>query len=95
MLQFITRKFSSSKLIDIVSRLRNETALSMNLCRKAAIESNFDYYKAFDLLSKSANGVIQPISNEVFNFGKDGLVGIFGTSIRKCLLQVLIFFLNF
>lgn len=88
MLQF-KRIFSSSRLLDVVSKLRDETALSMNLCRKAAIESNLDYKIAIEILSKSVNESFKPTSTGIFNFGKEGLIGILGTSNRKFLLEVI------
>ena len=83
------RSFSNqSNLTDLVSKLRKETALSIALCRRAALESNFNYNCALDILSKTTNTLFKSNTTEVVNFGKEGLIGIKGTSKQKCLIEV-------
>jgi hypothetical protein len=89
MLQLLRRSYSSQpKLLDVVSKLRDQTSISMNLCRKAAIESNLDFNLALEILSKSANVAFKPSLAGVSNFGKEGLIGIMGSAERKCLIEV-------
>lgn len=76
-------------MLEIVSKLRNQTALSMNLCRKAALESNLDFNAALQILSKSANAQIKSdVALGPSNFGKEGLIGVMGSVKRKCLIEV-------
>lgn len=90
MFRFWRRSFSTQpSLLDIVSKLRDQTALSINLCRKAAIESNLDFKSALEILSKSANSAFKlSASPESANFGKEGLIGIMTAVERKCLIEV-------
>lgn len=89
MLQLLRRSYSSQpKLLDVVSKLRDQTSLSINLCRKAAIESNLDFNLALEILSKSANVAFKPSLAGVYNFGKEGLIGIMGSAEKKCLIEV-------
>ena len=84
-MQFYRAFSSQPNLLEIVSKLRSQTALSMNLCRKAALDSNLDFNLALQILSKSAH---TPIKSDVSNFGNEGLVGVMGCAKRKCLLEV-------
>ena len=89
MVQFFRRYFSNQvSLLDVVSKLRNRTALSMNLCHKAATEANLDYNIALEILSKSANMPFKPTMTGVSKIGKEGLIGIMGTPKRKCIIEV-------
>lgn len=88
-MQFYRTFSSQPNLIEIVSKLRNQTALSMNLCRKAALESNLDFNVAFQILSKTANTHIKSdAALGPSNFGKEGLIGVMGSAKRKCLIEV-------
>lgn len=93
MLQLWRRSFSSQPgIIDVVSMLRQQTSLSMNLCRKAALESNLDFDRALEILAKSANTAFKPSGcTGTSTFGNEGLIGITGSSNMKCLLEVEIF----
>ena len=85
------RRFFSAQpnLFELVSKLRNQTSISMNLCRKAALESNLDYKIALEILSKaSAKSFKKDDVSDVTNFGKEGLIGIMGSAKRKCLIEV-------
>lgn len=89
MMQLWRRAYSSQpKLLDVVSKLRDQTSLGMDLCRKAAIESNLDFNLALEILSKSTNVAFKPNLAGVANFGKEGLIGIMGSAERKCLIEV-------
>lgn len=92
MLQLLRRSFSSQpqpSLLDVVSKLRSQTSLSMNLCRKAALESNLDFNGALGILAKSANTAFKPsVSAGMSTFGNEGLIGVMGSSNLKCLLEV-------
>jgi len=89
MMQFCRAFSSQPNLLDIVSKLRNQTALSLNLCRKAALESNLDLKLALEILSKSANAPIKSDAASVAsNFGIEGLIGVMGSAKRKCLIEV-------
>lgn len=93
MLQLLRRPFSSQPgLLDIVSMLREQTSLSINLCRKAALESNLDFNRALEILAKSANTAFKPsVCTGTSTFGNEGLIGIKGSSNLKCLLKVQFF----
>lgn len=84
------RTFSTQpNLIQFISKLRNQTELSINLCRKAAIDSNYDLKLALEILSKSSNYQMKPEAfSGISNFGKEGLVGVYGNMNRKCLIEV-------
>lgn len=88
MMQF-RRYFSAQpSLLDVVSKLRNQTSMSMALCRKAALESKLNYNLALEILSKTSNKPFVPNAEEKINFGKEGLIGIMGSYDRKCLVEV-------
>lgn len=63
--------------------------MSINLCRKAALESKLDYKLALEILSQASDKSFNPniIANNT-NFGKEGLIGIMGSFSRKCLIEV-------
>jgi translation elongation factor EF-Ts len=90
MLQLLRRSFSSKPiLLDIISKLRDQTSLGVNLCRKAALESNLDFNRALEILAKSSNITFKPSGSVgMSTFGNDGLVGIMGSTNIKCLLEV-------
>lgn len=89
MMQFHRAFSSQPNLLHIVSKLRNQTALSMNLCRKAALESNLDFKLALEILSNSANSSFKSdTTSAASNFGIEGLVGIMGSTHCKCLIEV-------
>ena len=59
------------------------------MCRKAALESNFDFNLALEILSKSANASIKSDAATVIsNFGIEGLIGVLGSPKRKCIIEV-------
>jgi translation elongation factor EF-Ts len=82
------RTFSTQpSLLEVVSKLRNQTSLSLTMCRKAAIESNYDFQSALNLLLKSSATSLN--SNfKATSRGKDGIIGIMGYLNRKCLIEV-------
>lgn len=85
----ISRQFYSSrpKLADLVCKLRSETAFSLDLCRKALIESNFDYSKALETVSQLARTSINSKLNHS-NVGKEGILALIGDSTIKHVLEV-------
>lgn len=93
MLQLLRRSYSSQPgLLDVVSMLRKQTSLSINLCRKAALESNLDFNRALEILAKSANTAFKPsVCTGTSTLGNEGLIGITGSSNLKCLLEVKFF----
>lgn len=85
------RRFYSAQpnLVEMVSKLRNQTSMSMNLCRKAALESNLDYNIALAILSKASDKAFKAEGvTGISNFGKEGLIGVMGSLNRKCLIEV-------
>lgn len=85
---FQRRFFAQPSLLDIVTKLRNETSMSIQMCRKAALEARFDYGTALEMLNKANLAAVQPSSQTKLAFGKDGLVGIYGSSEKKFLIEV-------
>lgn len=83
------RTFTSApKLSDLVSRLRNETSLSMSMCRQAAVESKHDYTLAMELLSKMSKISFKPKSAEDQAAGKEGIFSLFGDASKSYLIEV-------
>lgn len=72
------RTFSTAQtqpsLVNLVTKLRSDTGLSLAMCRKAAVEAELNYAKALELLKERASEGL----NSVREPGKQGLLGVYG-----------------
>lgn len=84
---FIRSFASETRLLELVTRLRNETSLSISMCRKAVMESKFDYGRALNALAQMSKDAAmgRPLATAP---AKEGIVGMMGSSGRMCLVEV-------